>query len=217
MSVETITKSSADVILEVERVFGDESGTQITRSDIIRWINNAQLEVVMRNPEVGRATVMVNSVAGQGDYPVALNVPNLLRIISIHYNGRYVRNMPFQEAEAYLQDAGTADPTAEPLFWYEFAGLVTFYPAPAQSIAQGIKIYFNKKPDTITSDSQLLSLSDNYYNSIVSYCLKTANLLDENPQMAGVFAAEFDTGVTRMAERTQPQQDYYPFITIIED
>lgn len=216
MSVETITKSSADVITEVERVFGDESGTQVTRSDIIRWINNAQLEVVMRNPEVGRATVMVNSVAGQGDYPVAQNVPNLLRIISIHYNGRYVKNMPFTEAEAYLQDAGP-ETGNQPLFWYEFAGLVTFYPAPSESISQGIKIYFNKKPDTITSDSQLLSLSDNYYNSIVSYCLKTANLLDENPQMAGVFAQEFDQGVTRMQERTQPNQDHYPFITVIEE
>jgi hypothetical protein len=220
MPVDIITKSVADVILEVERIFGDESGVQITSSDIVRWINAAQLEVAMRNPEILPAVALVNSVAGQADYPLLANIPNVLTIQSIHFNGVPVKHMQFQEAEEYLMkgtDVFTSNPpTDSPMFWYERAGVVTFYPAPSTTTSQTIKVYFNKRPETVNPNS-LLSLSDHYYNGIVAFVLEQAYLLDENPQLAGVVAAKFDSAVTRMAERTETQSDYYPFITAVDD
>jgi hypothetical protein len=220
MPVDVITRSAADVILEVKRTFGDESGVQITDSDIIRWINAAQLEVAMRNPEILPAMVVVNSIAEQADYPLLANVPNVLTVQSIHFKNKPVKHLQFQEAEAFLMNGDYSSfpdsPSEFPEFWYERAGVVTFYPAPATSETGAIKIYFNKRPDTVTTNS-LLSLSDHYYNGIVSYVLEQAYLLDENPQLAGVVAAKFDSTVTRMQERTSTQSDYYPFITVIED
>lgn len=220
MPVDIITKSAADVILEVERIFGDESGVQITSSDIVRWINAAQLEVAMRNPEILPAVALVNAVANQADYPLMANVPNVLTVQSIHFKNVPVKHMQFQEAEDYLMKGADAvdiiPPSDSPMFWYERAGVVTFYPAPSATESQVIKVYFNKRPDTVTANS-LLSLSDHYYNGIVSFVLEQAYLLDENPQLAGVVAAKFDSAVTRMAERTNTQSDYYPFITSVED
>lgn len=220
MPVDVITKSVADVILEVKRVFGDESGVQITDSDIIRWINAAQLEIAMRNPEILPAVALTASVQDQADYPVQDAVPNILTIQSIHFKNKPVKHLPFQEAENYLMNGDSVLPiewaSETPQFWYERAGVVTFYPAPTSTETDAIKFYFNKRPETVTSTS-LLSLSDHYYGGIVSYCLEQAYLLDENPQLAGVVSAKFDSTVTRMQERTQTQSDYYPFITVIED
>jgi len=220
MPVDVITRSVSDVITEVKRTFGDESGVQITDSDIVRWINAAQLEVAMRNPEILPAVVMVNAVAGQSDYPLLANVPNVLTVQSIHYSNKPVKHLQFQEAEEFLMNGDNSilpySPSVYPEFWYERAGVVTFYPAPTESATGAIKIYFNKRPDNVTTNS-LLSLSDHYYNGIVSYVLEQAYLLDENPQLAGVVAAKFDSTVTRMQERTSTQSDYYPFITVIED
>lgn len=219
MPVDVTTKSAADVIMEVKRTFGDESGVQITDSDIIRWINAAQLEVAMRNPEILPAVALVNSIEGQADYPLLANVPNVLTVQSIHFKGKPVKHLQFQEAEAFLMQGDTQYPNSPgeyPEFWYERAGVVTFYPAPSVTESGNIKIYFNKRPDTVTTNS-LLGLSDHYYDGIVSYVLERAYLLDENPQLAGVVAAKFDSTVTRMQERTSTQSDYYPFITVIED
>lgn len=219
MPVDVITKSASDVILEVKRTFGDESGVQITDSDIIRWINAAQLEVAMRNPEILPAVALVNATAEQADYPLLANIPNVLTIQSIHFKNKPVKHLQFQEAEAFLMNGDSIfpeSPSEFPEFWYERAGIVTFYPAPSITESGAIKIYFNKRPDAVTTNS-LLSLSDHYYNGIVSYVLEQAYLLDENPQLAGVVAAKFDSTVTRMQERTSTQSDYYPFITVIED
>lgn len=216
MPVDIITKSVQDVILEVKRTFGDESGVQITDSDIIRWINAAQLEVAMRNPEVLPAMVLINATAEQADYPLLANIPNVLTIQSIHYNNKPVKHMQFQEAEQYLMGDDAQYDGDSPTFWYERAGVVTFYPPSSETKAAAIKVYYNKRPETVSSNT-LLSLSDHYYNGILAFVLEQAYLLDENPQLAGVVAAKFDQNVTRMQERTATQSDYYPFITVIED
>lgn len=218
MPVDIITKSVSDVITEVLRVFGDESGVQVTESDIIRWINAAQLEVAMRNPEILPAVVLINASAAQADYPLLANVPDVLTIQSIHFRNIPVKHMTFQEAEEYLMkdSENVGGVPSDPMFWYERAGVVTFWPAPLADEQSAIKVYYNKRPASVTGDS-LLSLSDHYYNGIVAFVLEQAYLLDENPQLAGVVAAKFDSTVSRMSERTQTQSDYYPFITVVED
>lgn len=214
--IDITTRSSADVILEVKRIFGDESGVQITDADIIRWINKAQFAIAMRNPEIGQAVALANVVANQADYPILANIPTLLTIQSIHFNNRPIKHLPFQEAESFLMGADT--PSSDtPQFWYERAGVVTIYPTPISAVTNGLKINYNKRPADITTNSQTLSVSDNYYNAVVDYCLEAAQLLDENTALAGVFGQKFEQGIAQMKERTATQSDYYPYITQSED
>lgn len=218
MPIDIVTKSSADVINDVQRAFGDESGFQITTSDIIRWINNAQLEIAMRNPEILPAVAVANSTQGQTDYPLLANVPNVMTLQSVHYRSRPVKNLPFQEAELYLMKGDNVqNPTGQPIFWYERAGIVTFYPGTPDTGTGYVKFFYQKKPDTITGASQTLGLPDLYYNAIVDFCLEQAYLLDENAQLASVAGTKFDQAVMRLQNRTNAQSDYYPFITDVDD
>lgn len=216
MPAEVTTKSTADVIVDIFRTFGDESGTQITRSDIIRWINRFQLELVMRNPEVGAALAVTNSVSGQADYGLLASVPTVLTIQSIHYSNLPLKPISFQEAEIMLL-ASDAQTAGTPVCWFERAGVVTLYPTPNSSIPNGIKFYYNKRPADIVSDSQPLSVPDNYYNVLVNFCLEQAYLLDENAALAGAVAQKFEAGMAQMKERTSTQSDYYPSITNVDD
>lgn len=219
MPAEIITKSSADVILDVNRTFGDESGTQITSSDVIRWINRFQLELVMRNPEVGAAVAVTNAVAGQADYGLLASVPTVLTIQSIHFLNKPIKHLTFQEAEDFIMSQSDVFKLSQgiPEFWYERGGIVTFYPAPSESSVGSIKFYFNKRPADITTDSQLLSVSDHYYNILVNFCLEQAYLLNEDAALAGAVSAKFEQGMLQMRERTQTQSDSYPFITQADD
>lgn len=219
MPADIITKTVLDVQNDVFATFGDTSGTQINSSDIIRWVNNGQSEVVKRNPELLPTSVLINSVAGQADYPLLANVPNVLTVQTLHYNNIPLRNLSFQEAEMFiLNSPSIPDPlNSTPELWYERAGIITLYPAPAASLASGIKIYYQRQPTKVTQTSDSLSLPDFYYNAIVAFCMEQASLLDENPQMAQVYNGKFDQDVTRLANRTQPQSDYYPFIGMVPE
>lgn len=211
MPVDISTRSSADVITDVKRTFGDESDTQIDDSDIIRWINRAQLEIAMRNPEITPAVAITNVVANQADYPILSSIPTLLTIQSIHYLNRPVRHMQFQEAEQFLM-GNESQQGGNPQFWYERAGVVTLYPTPTETVENSLKFFYNKRPDDIKTNAQPLSLSDHYYNGIVSFCLNQAYLLNEDAQLAGIASETFDQNVNLMKERTSTQSDYYPVI-----
>jgi hypothetical protein len=171
----------------------------------------------MRNPEVGAAVAMTNVVAGQADYPLVSNVPTVLTVQSIHFNNLPVKNLSFQEAETFLMTEGNTGQTGDPEFWYERGGIVTLYPIPDTSITNGLKFYFNKRPADITTNSQVLSVPDHYYNTLIAFVLEQAYLLDENVQLAGAAAQKFEQGITQMKERTQTQSDYYPVIGQVEE
>lgn len=217
MPVEIITKNSSDVITDVKRTFGDESDVQIDDSDIIRWINRAQMEIVMRNPEIGTAMAVTDLKSGQADYPILASIPTLLTIQSVHFANRPVKHMEFQEAEQFLMGDDANAPVGNPQFWYERAGVVTFYPVPGDTTINGLKFYYNKRPDDILTNAQILSISDHYYNSVVNYCLEQAYLLNEDVNLASAVSQKFDQGVTLMKERTSSQSDYYPVIGMYDD
>lgn len=215
MSATVITKSSSDVIKDIKRTFGDESDTQINDSDIIRWINRAQMEIAMRNPEIGAAMMVTDLVESVADYALQATIPTLLTVQSIHSQGRPIKHMTFQEAEEFLMKGDS--PTGSPSFWFERAGVVTIYPVPQETISGGLKFYYNKRPDDIISNAQPLSVSDHYYNAVVSFCLEQAYLQDENSQLAGIVGQKFDQGVTLMKERTETQTDVYPSVSSVDD
>ena len=47
-----MTLNIQDVANRVKRTFGDESGVQVTDDDIIRWVNDAQLEISRQNEDL---------------------------------------------------------------------------------------------------------------------------------------------------------------------
>ena len=215
MPADVITHSTQDVVNDVLATFGDTSGVQISSSDIIRWDNNAQQEIVMRNPELLPASVFVNIVNGTADYPLLANVPDVLTIQSIHYNNKPLNFLSFQDAERFIMDNNMA--SGSPEMWFERAGIVTIYPTPAVDLSAGLKIYYQKRPTKVETTSDMLSLPDFYYNSVVSFCMEQANLLDENPQLAQIFGGKFDQSVQRLANRTESQSDSYPYLGTIPE
>ncbi len=64
------TYTGTDVATDIKRIFGDEAGVQITDSDIIRWIDVGQLEI-LKNTQILKATSTSDLIAGQVVYSLA--------------------------------------------------------------------------------------------------------------------------------------------------
>jgi hypothetical protein len=217
MPLERKSKTVQNVTDAVKRQFGDESGVQVTDADVIRWVNDAQYEIVTKNPEVNAGMVTVNVVAGQTLYPLLANVPDMLVIHSIHFQGEYLNNISFLEAQQTIIRSNDTQTDASPSFWYEYAGTVNLWPKPSTSYAAGLTVFYSKVPTLITTLGQTLSVSDSYFKAVVDFCLTQAHEMDDNYQAAGSKAQQFETALQVQANRTHAQDAFYPTIIMLPE
>lgn len=218
MPVERRSKTVSDVVDSVKRLFGDESGVQITDSDIIRWVDDAQREIIMNNPEVGAGVATVSVVAGQATYPILTYVPDMMIIHSLHYNGQILRHLTFVQAQEHIIKTGDTA-SGEPSFWYEFAGVVTLWPTPSvdRPSPTGLTFYYSKAPTEITSVGQNLFVADSYFKSVVDYCMAQAQELDENYSASQAKMQAFEVSMQKQANRTRAEDNMYPTITLLPE
>lgn len=217
MPVERYSKTVADVITAVKRQFGDTSGLQVTDSNITAWVSDAQREIVVNNAEVNQAMVQFNVVAGTSTYPILTSVPDMLIIHSLHFNGQLLNHMSFVKAQEFIIKSNDTSSSNNPSFWYEWAGVINFWPKPSLSITNGITIFYSKNPTEITSTSQVLSVPDSYFKAIVDFCMTQAYEMDDNSQMAQAKATQFETSMQKQANRQSSQDNTYPTVTLLRE
>lgn len=215
--IERKTKTVTDVITSVNRQFGDESGVQITSADIIRWINDGQREIVIKNPEVNQAMVNINVVAGQTQFPVLANIPDIMVIHSIHFRGQILRAMSFVQAQEQIIQSDDTRTQDTPLFWYEYAGVINVWPIPTTDYAGGLTIFYSSAPAVVDSTSAPLTVPDSYFKALVDYCTAQAHELDQDFAAANVKAQQFETSIQVQANRTRSEDNTYPTITLLPE
>lgn len=215
MAIESYTRSFADVASAVKRQFGDESGVELTDSDIARWIDDAQREILLNNPDVNAAMAQINVVAGQTAYPVASNISDIFAIQSVHYDGEYIQNMSFIEAQQYIMRKDTGQ--GPPSLWFERSGVINLYPKPADSLNAGLSVFYSRKPLPVSQENDPLTVPDTFYKSVVDFCMTQAYMMDENPQLAQVTESNFNNGLVLRANRTDTNRNTYPTITYMPE
>jgi hypothetical protein len=214
----------SDVIVRVQRQFGDESGVQITSDDVTRWANDAQRDIVLRNESVLQTTGTANSVANQQAYAFP---QNLLVLRSIHYKREdgdlafyKLKGMSYTEFDEYIDGwEGTAYGPSYPIVYTTYADQILLFPIPVSSGTNNIKIVYSREPTELTSDVDQIDLPLPYHNAVVDYCLAKAYQLDEDWNAAGVLSNEYNASVNLNRERENwNNHEVYPRITTnIED
>ena len=199
MSYSSPTKTVGDVYNVVKRIFGDESGVQLTNADIVRWVNEAQVDISKQN-QVLQTTATVAVTANTATYALTSVTPKIDTVASILLNGRRVGNIPISQAE---ESISLADPlgtqTGSPQFWYAWGGEVTFWPKPNQDYTMTLRYVAQPANVTVTT-TDVLSLPDETFNDIVNFVLMKAYEMDENPQMMAVKQAEYSASVAERGE-----------------
>jgi hypothetical protein len=210
MPLRPSTKTFATLFSEISRVFGDESGVQLSQSDVARWGSAAQMEIVSSNKAL-KAKSTTPSVAGQAAY----TFPgfNIQQIEALHYNNVLIQNVPFASAEEVII---SADPNyvqqGTPQIWYEWDGEFTLWPAP-DSVGV-ITLYYTEYPTDLTGDvAQLLSVPDKFYNAVVDYVLSKAYEMDEDYQSSQMAEQRFRAALeSQMEDERLAQNMTYPII-----
>jgi len=205
MSYSAPTKTIGDVYDAVKRMFGDESGVQLTNTDIVRWVNEAQVDLASQN-QIIPAVATLPALANVATYDLSGVTPKIDSIASILLDGRRIGNIPISQAE---ESISLSDPAAvevgAPQFWYEWAGEITFWPKPGQDYTMTLR-YTAEPTDVTTTSTDLLSVPDECFTDIVNFVLMKAYEMDENPEMMAIKQAEYSTSVAERGETERQAQ-----------
>lgn len=213
----------SDVKTRVRRKFGDEAAVQIDDADVVRWINDAQRDVVMKNETVLQTTSLANAVANQQDYSLPAN---LLVLRSVHFklNGQpsYYRleGMSFNEFDEQVNGwEGTLYGASTPTVYTTYGGVIKVFPIPVSSGTSNFKLYYSRQPVDVVLDADTIDLPLAYHNSVVDYCMAQAYEMDEDWASANSVSASYDTKVRLNKEREEwGNHEFFPRINVqIED
>jgi hypothetical protein len=211
----------SDVITRVRRTFGDEAAVQVTDADVIRWINDAQIEIVKNNDSALQKTSLLNLVADQSVYtmPTDMLILRSLRYkFSSDLSFSHLKFKNMQEFDTAIDGwDGTQFGSDRPIFFTMYEGKATLFPTPSEAMAFGLKVLYNMTPTDTVLNTDALGLPLIYHNTIVKYCMYQASLLDEDREPAVLYKTEFQQDmVTLQQNETQDPTEVYQTITVRE-
>lgn len=212
----------SDIYNRVKRQFGDESGVQVTDTDLLRWINDGQRQIVMSNEGLLETTTTANTVADQAEYTLPTN---LLLFKSVSYKGTgqvsysQLRGMSFNAFQQHI-DSWDGDTTevGVPVVYTIYAGKIILYPIPEDSITNALKIYYTRRPTDVTASGDTPDLPILYHETLVKYCLQQAYEMDEDWEASTAKSTELAADLSLLRGREDwKQQDVYPTITVLTE
>jgi len=211
----------SDVITRVRRTFGDEAAVQVQDADIIRWVNDAQVEIIKYNEEALQKTDLLNLVVGQSSYalPADLMILRSLRYkFSDMLSFQTLKYMSIQQFDETIDGwDGAAYGNGNPQYFTKYEGNVILFPTPDQAVTDGLKVTYNQRPVDVVTTSDALSLPLIYHNTINKYCMWQASLLDEDHEPALMYKSDFQDDANRLMD-TEVKEPVatYPTITVLE-
>ncbi|MFY3741644.1 MAG: hypothetical protein HMLIMOIP_002102 [Candidatus Nitrosomirales archaeon] len=212
---------ASDVVTRVRRIFGDDAAVQVQDADVIRWINDGQVEIVKHNDGALQKTGLIDLVAGQSSYTLPTD---LLILRSLRY--KYASMLSFssikyknmQEFDDSIDGwDGIAYPVSSPELFTMYEGKAILFPTPDQSVTGGLKVLYNQKPTDVVLVSDALALPLIYHNTLLKYCMWQASLLDEDHDPAAMYRNDFQSDMDLLLTReTTEAVATYPTITVLE-
>lgn len=215
MGLQTTSRTVQNVIDHVKRQFGDESGVQVTDTDLIRWVNDGILEIATKN-RILRAKATTDLLTGVSEYD--LIAENVIEIDSIHVNNIRVPFMGFLDAEEliYSEDPHRVQ-EGQPKIWYDYAGKLYFWPIPDETVTDGITIFFVKAPASVVATTDTLTIPDKYYSILVQYVVAQAYEMDEDWDASSNKLQQVNQGLLEKSEEeVNIHMQTYPTITFYD-
>jgi len=196
------------IIISVQRQFGDESGAQITRSDIVRWSNDAQVDIV-RKTECLQVHSETDVIKDDGSYDVPFDFIKLRRVT---FDGKRLARVELEELDNLNSDQSNSN-SSYPEMFYVWGRKIWLYPKPSKSGTGNLDVYYVKMPNELVSDQDVPEIPTHLHEDIIRFCLIRAKELNEDDEKAQALMFEYDG---RMAmsrdEVTNPEIESYPAV-----
>lgn len=200
------------IVTRTQRQFGDDSGVQIYKTDIINWANDGQIDIVRRT-ECLQDHKETSSVAQDGSYSLP---SDFLFMRKVTYDKLPLRPTTLELADQMWPEREVAISVGTPQYYYIWGNILYLYPAPAQSGSGNLDIWYVRTPATMTGDFDIPEIPVAYHEAIVRYCLSRAKELDDSFSEASAIMKDYEQSIVEDKYEAQQQQaDTYPAVRLL--
>lgn len=201
----------SDVTSRVRNTAGDTNVLQFTDAMLLQWINDGIRECAIDNNLLQKRATQ-STVVGTDDITLPTDI---LRLHSVKYEGEKLPIMSLAEYEEYVgSQKTTSEVSGTPSVGYIWAGKLTLVPKP-DAVGELVIDYIYDPPLlTLPGDDLKTSLPVGYHSRIVDYCLAQVAQQDDDLNRYQVKMEEFRTGVSKLKDQPEQNQDVYPSIMV---
>lgn len=201
------------IILAVQRMFGDTSGIQINEDDIMRWANQAQIDIA-RKVECIQEHITTSSIGADASYPLPENFLSAKRVT---FNDAVLNPTTLEKADITWPSREVEPiPQGTPTSYFVWRNSLYLYPAPSQDQSDVLEVFYVRIPAPMFSDDDTPEIPETLHEDIIRYCLMQAKELDEDSGEATKLRVEY---LDRMAESRDEAwnkyADSYPAVRLL--
>lgn len=200
-----------DIKTRVFRQFGDESGAQIDESDIIRWVNDAQIDIVRRTEILQKEGTIIPVLTGTDEYdpPVDFMFPRRATL-----DGVLLQRTTVEEMDMYQGNREADGMSGLPDRYYIRGLKFVLYPVPESD--GDLVVLYVRQPTAVTAVGDVPEIPLYMHEDIVRYCLQRAKELNEDFDQADRIGADYEQRTNKAREESQsPHGDSYPAVRLL--
>lgn len=188
----------SEIATRVKRLFGDESGVQIDDTDIIRWVNDGQLDIVRKTHCVTR-NVAVNSTAGINSYPIP---GDFLFFKEAKYGGRLLSSISAEDFNARFPNRELSLARGVSEYFTVRGTNYLLFPYP-NTTGVAISLYYVARPAVMAAVTETPEIPIAFHEALVKFTLMRANELNEDWVASQKFQKDYAEDVIMTRSDTQ--------------
>lgn len=198
------TITGAQIIERVTDTLQDKDNIRWPRPELLRYINDAQREIVLQRPDSSASTTTVLLAALNTKQEIPANGVRLIEVVRNMGGGaepgKSIRLTAREVLDAQVPMWHASGPTqviSHFMFDIRNPRVYYVYPQPADSVA--VEIVYSAAPLDLQLETDTLSIDDIYANAVIAFVLMRAYQKDEdyarNTDVANIWAQMFNTSL----------------------
>lgn len=197
--------TGTDIIERVTDTLQDKDNIRWPRLELLRYINDAQREIVLKRPDSSAKTTAMSVTSGQTRQVLPADGARLIEVVRNMGGdgvtaGKAVRLTAREVLDSQVPNWHvTPSGSVATHYVFDIRNPKTFYLYPKPASAYFIELVYSAAPVNLPAESGTISLDDIYANAIIAYVLMRAYQKDEdfarNADMAGFWAQAFMVGI----------------------
>lgn len=201
----------SEITTAVQRIYGDESFTVLEQADIIRWINDGQLDIV-RKTGCLITEVTANTAASTTSYTLPTNFLFAKQVML-----NYVPLIEFDLESNQFQSTSLAA-NALPTNAYMISEGNIYFPYNQVLSVVPYRMWYVKRPTTVTVVGDTPEIPVQFHEDLVRFCLARAEEMNGDFDAADRFAGDYNGRVLQArADTFMKSSNSFPAVRCNDD
>lgn len=201
-----------EIVTAVQVQFGDRGQTQILRADIVRWVNQAAIDIARKTYCV-QEHAQSSAVANQNTYDLPVDFISMRRVT---FDDRVLIETTLEDSDRDFPTRDTGSFSGSPLSFYIYDYRLYLLPTPQTAGTNNIDIWYTRYPVTLINDPDIPEIPTKYHELMVRYAFARATEQDENFSASQLLAKDYnDMIVEAKNEEYDLSSRTYPSVRLV--